>query len=127
VSTRVTAAAAFVVEDQVQMTTAARVMQVSRQAVYQRLAPTPEPEPASVLRLVAPPLPDDWQVMDLGPEHCDVETAIHVLARRHPAAGYRKITARTRRKGYLLNRKKTARLLKAWEQRPCSAMSRRSE
>lgn len=52
--------------------------------------------------------------MHLGPGHCDIETAVHVLAVRHPAAGYRKVTARARRAGYVLNRKKTARLLKAW-------------
>ena len=117
-STRVTAAAGFVTEDGVAVTTAARVLQVSRQAVYARLAPDPDTadqqaaEP--VLRLVPPVLPQGWKTMPLGPEHCDVETAIHVLALRHPAAGYRKITARARRAGYRLNRKKTARLLKAW-------------
>ncbi len=113
-STRVTAAVDFVVGDRVQIATAARVMQASRQAVYQRLTPAPRREPAPRLRPVAPPLPEGWQVMDLGPDHCDVDTAIHVLARRHPAAGYRKVTARARRQGYVLNRKKTARLLKAW-------------
>lgn len=128
-STRVTAAADFVAQDGIAVTTAARVLQVSRQAVYDRLRPAPSCEPGGAddgggraagrrsrraLHLVAPVLPDDWQTMDLGPEHCDVETAIHVLARRHPAAGYRKITARARRAGYVLNRKKTARLLKAW-------------
>ena len=98
-------------------------MRVSRQSIYQRMTPAPQDEPAasqpqpgvgSALRLMAPPLPEQWQVMALGPDHCDVDTAIHVLARRHPAAGYRKVTARARRKGYSLNRKKTARLLKAW-------------
>ncbi len=113
-STRVTAAADFVTEDGIAVTTAARVLGVSRQAVYDRMTPAMEPEPAAALRLVAPALPGDWQTMDLGPDHCDVDTAIHVLARRHPAAGYRKITARARRAGYVLNRKKTARLLKAW-------------
>ena len=116
-STRVTAAAAFVTEDGVPVTTAARVLQVSRQAVYGRLAPATEAQEESqepLLRLVPPVLPDDWKAMLLGPDECDVETAIHVLALRHPAAGYRKITARARRAGYVLNRKKTARLLKAW-------------
>lgn len=68
----------------------------------------------SVLRLVPPVLPEGWKRMPLGPDEADVETAIHALALRHPAAGYRKITARARRFGYVLNRKKTARLLKAW-------------
>jgi len=116
VSVRVTAAAQFVTDEGISVTTAARVMGVSRQAVHARLAPEPAcPEPVEpVLRLVPPLLPQDWKTMPLGPGECDVETAIHVLALRHPAAGYRKITARARRAGYVLNRKKTARLLKAW-------------
>jgi putative transposase len=128
VSTRVTAAAQFVVEDGISVSCAARVHQVSRQSVYDRLRPAPSSDSDAAdegvraagrrsrraLHLVAPVLPEDWQMMDLGPERCDVEVAIHVLARRHPAAGYRKITARARRSGYSLNRKKTARLLKAW-------------
>jgi putative transposase len=128
VSTRVTAAAQFVVEDGISVSCAARVLQVSRLSVYVRLRPM-SPAGGDVdglvvdraagrrarrLHLVAPVLPEDWQTMDLGPERCDVEVAVHVLARRHPAAGYRKITARARRAGYVLNRKKTARLLKAW-------------
>lgn len=127
-STRVTAAAQFVVEDGISVSCAARVLQVSRQSVYVRLRPMSPAggdadglvvdraagRRARRLHLVAPVLPDDWQTMDLGPERCDVEVAVHVLARRHPAAGYRKITARARRAGYVLNRKKTARLLKAW-------------
>jgi len=129
VSTRVTAATEFVVEDGIAVTTAARVLGVSRQAVYDRLRPVRSTDLGDAedggggraarrrdqrLHLVAPVLPEDWQMMDLGPERCDVATAIHVLARRHPAAGYRKITARARRAGYVLNRKKTARLLKVW-------------
>jgi hypothetical protein len=97
-------------EDGSDVTTAARLLGVSRQAAYDRM----EPEPASALRLVAPALPGGSQTMDLGPDHCDVETAVHVLARRHPAAAYHKITARARRAGYVPNHKKTARLLKAW-------------
>jgi len=131
VSARVAAAADFVTEDRVAVTTAARVLGVSRQAVYDRLvvardggagdggvgqdaADRAAARRECRLHLVAPILPEDWQTMDLGPGHCDVQTAIHVLARRHPAAGYRKVTARARRAGYRLNRKKTARLLKAW-------------
>ena len=128
-STRVTAATEFVVEDGIAVTTAARVLGVSRQSVYDRLRAAPSTDPGGeddgggraagrrarrAVHVVAPVLPQDWQTMGLGPEHCDVQTAIHVLARRHPAAGYRKITARARRAGYVLNRKKTARLLKAW-------------
>jgi hypothetical protein len=117
VSVRVTAAAQFVTDEGISVTTAARVMQVSRQAVSGRQAPATEAqaEPVEpVLRLVPPVLPEDWQTMALGPDACDVETAIHVLALRHPSAGYRKITARARRFGYVFTRKKTARLLKAW-------------
>ena len=36
------------------------------------------------------------------------------LGRRLLAAGYRKITARARPAGYVLNRERTARLLNAW-------------
>jgi putative transposase len=119
VSVRVTAAAQFVSEDGVAVTTAARVLGVSRQAVYDRLAPATYAvgqvvEEEAELRLMPPVLPTEWKTMPLGPKECDVEVAIHVLALRHPAAGYRKITARARRAGYVLNRKKTARLLKAW-------------
>ena len=56
-STRGTAAADFVTEDGIAVTTAARVLQVSRQAVYDRMAPAMELEPAAALRLVAPALP----------------------------------------------------------------------
>jgi putative transposase len=63
---------------------------------------------------MAPPLPLDWQTCALGPEHLDVETALHVLARRHVAAGYRKVCARARRAGYVINKKKVARLLRVW-------------
>ncbi len=65
-STRVTVAADFVTGDGVAVTTAARVLQVSRQAVYDRMAPAVEPKPAAALRLVAPALTGDWQTMDLG-------------------------------------------------------------
>jgi len=63
---------------------------------------------------MAPPLPLDWQTCALGPEHLDVEVALHVLARRHVAAGYRKICARARRRGYVINRKRVQRLLRVW-------------
>ncbi len=44
-STRVTAAVDFVVDDRVPVATAARVMQVSREAVCQRMAPAPRDSP----------------------------------------------------------------------------------
>jgi hypothetical protein len=40
--------------------------------------------------------------------------AARLLAGDRPAAGYREVTARAGRAGYWLDRKKTARLLKAW-------------
>jgi hypothetical protein len=43
-----------------------------------------------------------------------METAIHILARRRPAAGSRVIRSREKKRGYVVNRKKVARLLKAW-------------
>jgi putative transposase len=66
------------------------------------------------LRLVAPALPENWTEMELGPGLVGLEVAIHVMARRHPAAGYRKVTARLRRKGYVVNKKRVARLLRVW-------------
>lgn len=62
---------------------------MSRQAIYDRLAPAVEPDHVvvtvePVLRLVPPVLPEDWTSMALGPPHRDVETAIHVLVLRHP-------------------------------------------
>src|SRR5215207_11341096 len=42
--------------------------------------------------------------MQLAPTVCDVATALPVLARRHPRAGYRKCTARLTRAGYRVNR-----------------------
>ena len=66
------------------------------------------------MRPEPPPLPEGWQRLVLAPAVCDVVTALHVLARRHPRAGYRKCTARLRRAGYRVNRKKVARLMRCW-------------
>jgi putative transposase len=63
---------------------------------------------------VAPKLPEDWRELVLSPLSVTLEVALHVLARRRPAAGYRQLTSRLRRAGYLVNRKKVARLLQAW-------------
>lgn len=93
----------------------ARVLRVSRQALYE--TPTrPEPTgPGGPRRMsIAPVLPLDWQTMRLHPSACSLEEALHVLARRHPAAGYRKVCARARRAGFVVNRKKVARLLREW-------------
>lgn len=48
------------------------------------------------------------------PTTMSVEDALAVLARRHVANGYRMLTARLRRHGYLVNRKKVQRLLRVW-------------
>lgn len=88
---------------------------VSRQALY--LKPkTPKTEDGKVvaLHLVAPPLPENGLDRELGPGLVELEVAIHVMARRHPAAGYGKVTARLRRTGYVVNKKKVARLLRVW-------------
>lgn len=95
--------------------TIARVLSVSRQSLYR----TPKvPRTVTGKRiapcLVAPALPEDWPTMTLGPDLVDLEVAICVMARRHLAAGYRKVTARLRRQGYVVNRKRVQRLLKAW-------------
>jgi transposase InsO family protein len=90
------------------------VLRVSRQAIHdtpKNPDHVPERRP---LRLVARPLPIDWQSMVLSPAVIDMASALHVLARRHPAAGYRKLTSRLRRAGWLVNRKRIARLLRAW-------------
>ena len=109
-STRVTAAADFVAEVGIAVTTAARVSQVSRRVVFDRLRPESSCEPGSAdggggqaaghrsrraAHTVAPVLLQEWRTMDLGPEHCAVATAIQVLMHRHPAGGYRKITVRS--------------------------------
>lgn len=113
------------------MTLIARALKVSRQCCYRPVSgagPGPDgPQNATqrpgfvsiaangrTRHPMAPPLPLDWPTCVLGPEHLEVEVALHVLARRHVAAGYRKLTARLRRRGYRVNKKKVARLLRAW-------------
>lgn len=93
--------------------TIARVLQVSRQALYDIPSQPDGPRPPRP-RSTPPPLPEGWEQLVLSPQTASLEEALHVLARRHPAAGYRKITARARRAGFVLNRKKTARLLREW-------------
>jgi putative transposase len=90
------------------------VLRVSRQAIHYKPKTPDHVGQWPPLRLVAPALPVDWQTMVLSPTTIDLETALHVLARRHPAAGYRKLTSRLRRAGWLVNRKRIARLLRAW-------------
>lgn len=93
----------------------ARVLRVSRQALY-RQPKVPRDGDGRVveLRQLPPPLPAGWKTMTLSPEVTDWETALHVLARRHPAAGYRKLCSRLRRAGWPLNRKRIARRLRTW-------------
>lgn len=92
----------------------ARVLRVSRQSLYYQPKRPDHVGPRPPLRLVPPPLPEDWQTRALSPATIEMETALHVLARRHPAAGYRKLTSRLRKKGWGVNRKRIARLLRAW-------------
>lgn len=93
----------------------AKVLSVSRQSLYRtpKVPRTPTGQRVP-LRLVTPELPEEWPTMALGPGLVELDVAICVMARRHPAAGYRKVTSRLRRKGYVVNRKRVARLLKAW-------------
>ena len=92
----------------------AKVLRISRQALYE-VPSRPEPSgPDRPKRSLPPPLPLDWQTMQLDPSVCSVELALHVLARRFPAAGYRKVRSRARRKGFLVNEKKVQRPLGEW-------------
>ena len=93
----------------------ARVLRVSRQSLCTR-PKVPRDRDGNVveLRQMPPPLPECWETMTLSPAVIDWETALHVLARRHPAAGYRKLCSRLRRAGWPLNRKRIARRLRAW-------------
>ena len=92
----------------------ARVLRVSRQALYYTPKHPDHVGPRPPLRLVPPPLPEGWQTMVVSPTAMTLEEALHVLARRLPAAGYRKLTSRIRRAGWPVNRKRIARLLRAW-------------
>ena len=77
-SALVTAAVDFVTNDRIAVTTAARVLGASLQAVYDRSAPARQAGGGVVPRLLPPVLPENWLTMSLGPGECDVETAIHV-------------------------------------------------
>jgi putative transposase len=96
------------------VTVIARVLRVSRQALYDTpRRPDDGPSPRRG-RSVPPPLPEGWEQLTVSPLTVTLEEAVHVLARRHPAAGYRKITSRARRCGFVVTRKKVARLLREW-------------
>ena len=91
----------------------ARVLGVSRQALYHQ--PTvPRDGDGTVVELgvTPPPLPDGWQTLVVSPETVTLEVALHVLARRHPVAGYRTLCSRLRRAGWRPNRTRIARLLR---------------
>jgi hypothetical protein len=79
----------------------ARVLRVSREGLYYAPKHPDHVGERPSLRLVPPPLPDDWPTWVLSPVVLDLHTALHALARRHPAAGYRKLTSRLRRAGWL--------------------------
>jgi len=115
VSARVALGRKFMAEGAAPVATIAKVLSVSRQSLYRTpCVPRTETGQRLPLRLVAPPLPAEWRTIELGPGLVDVETAIHVPARRHVAAGYRMIRSRLKKRGYVVNAKKVARLLKAW-------------
>jgi len=88
----------------------AEALLVSRQSLYkvQRIRQAVRrPRPRPVMR----ELDLDVQV---GPEHLAPEEALVVLARRHVAYGYRRLWAKLRRAGYVVNRKRVQRLLRLW-------------
>jgi putative transposase len=88
----------------------ARALLVSRQALYKPRRPRravvrPQPRPPS-------------RELDLGeviaPQSMGAEEALVILARRHVAYGYRRLWAKLRRAGYVINRKRVQRLLRLW-------------
>jgi putative transposase len=103
----------FVAEALAPVAAIARALLVSRQSLY-LTQKRPDGPVREKPRLVPPVLPENWSELVLSPLSLVVEVALHILARRHPAAGYRKLTSRLRRAGYVVNRKKVARLLSAW-------------
>lgn len=52
--------------------------------------------------------------MGLGPGHFDVEVAMHMLARKRPAAGYGKSIAQRQARRLLFEPEEDPRLLKPW-------------
>jgi putative transposase len=103
-----------VAEELAPVATIARVLRVSRQSLHSTPKHPDHVGARPPLRLAPPPLPDDWPTCALAPAGIDLHPALHVLARRHPAAGDRKLGSRLRRAGWLVNRKRIARLLRAW-------------
>ena len=97
------------------MAVIAKVLSISRQCLHVTpKVPRTDTGERVPLRLVAPALPDEWATMEIGSGVVELDVALCTMARRHPAAGYRKVTSRLRRRGYVVNRKRVARLLCAW-------------
>jgi putative transposase len=91
------------------------VLSVSRPSLY-RCSKVPRTATGErvTLRLVAPELPAEWPTIEVSPESLELDVAICLMARRHPAVGYRKVTSRLRRKGFCVNRQRVTRLMRAW-------------
>lgn len=114
-SARVALGRKFRAEGAAPVAVIAKALSISRQSLYVTpKIPRTDTGERVPLRLVAPVLPDDWATMEIGPGIVELDVAICTMARRHPAAGYRKVTSRLRRRGYVVNRKRVARLLRAW-------------
>jgi putative transposase len=119
VSTRASLGRRWRAEEVAAVAVIARVLRVSRQALDDTLIRPVGPRPPR-RRSAPPPLLEGWEQLELSRLTCTPEEALDVLARRHPAAGYRKICARPRRVGFVVNKKKVARLLREWDLSPSS-------
>jgi hypothetical protein len=107
VSTRASLGRGWRAEEVAAVAVIARVLRVSRQALDDTpIRPDGPRRPRR--RSAPPPLLEGWEQLELSRWTCTPEEALDVLARRHPAAGYRKICARARRVGFVVNKKKVA-------------------
>ena len=95
--------------------TIAKVLSVSRQALYKSpRTPTPPDDTSQVestSRDTAESPSTSWSGVKLRPENVELDLAIRITAQRHPSETKREITARLRRKGYDVSRKIVARVL----------------
>lgn len=88
----------------------ARALLVSRQSLYKQSRPRrPVRRPAPRPQVRETPVD-----LKLDPATVPLEEALAYLGRKHVAAGYRKLTARLRRHGYCVNKKRVQRLLRLW-------------
>jgi putative transposase len=92
------------------VTPIAHALLVSRQSLY---------KPRRVRQFGRRPTPGPrLPAMDgnapLGPTQMPAEDALELLARRHVAYGYRRLWAKLRRAGYVINRKLVQRLMRLW-------------